>query len=356
MMERTAAAREKLDSTREGYESKELRRYLNDRMIGQSHVVPGIIEVYQRHLAGMSNPRRPIGSFLFLGPTGTGKTRMVEAVAESLHGTSDYLLRVDCAEFQYGHEIAKLVGSPPGYLGHKETKPMLCQDALDRQHAKLHDGISIVLFDEIEKAGDELSHLLLGILDTASLTLGDNRRVDFSKTLIFMTSNLGSAEMSSGSGNTIGFSGGQARRTEAAAERIAMHAAREKFSPEFMNRVDKKDVFHALGDVELRAILELELIGARQRVAEHTQFQLDVTQGAKDSILREGADIRYGARHLKRGVESALLTPLANLLATGQILEGDRVEVDYDAGSAGMVFHRVERRALGAAAGEGEAG
>src|SRR6266700_3491993 len=162
-------------------------------------------------LSGMTSPGRPIGNFLFLGPTGTGKTRMVEATAESLVGDPRAVIKIDCAEFQHSHEIAKLIGSPPGYLGHRETHPLLSQEVLNQyQTDKVR--ISFVLFDEIEKASDALWNLLLGILDKGTLTLGDNRRVDFSRAMIFMTSNLGAAEMGSILRPNMGFAASETQK------------------------------------------------------------------------------------------------------------------------------------------------
>src|SRR5919109_4635644 len=182
-----------LDPTFNGHEAKKFDSDLRKRIVGQDEAIDQIVNIYQMYLAGMSSPGRPIGNFLFLGPTGSGKTRMVEATAESLVGDGRAVIKIDCAEFQHSHEIAKLIGSPPGYLGHRETHPLLTQEALNQWHTEKLK-LSFVLFDEIEKASDSLWQLLLGILDKATLTLGDNRRVDFSRALIFMTSNLGAAE------------------------------------------------------------------------------------------------------------------------------------------------------------------
>src|SRR6202167_5439945 len=184
-----------LDPNRRSSDAGEFETALRRRIVGQDQAIEKVAEIYQMFLAGLNAPGRPVGNLLFLGPTGSGKTRVVEAMAESLFGDPHACIKIDCAEFQHSHEIAKLVGSPPGYLGHRETHPVLTQEAINQWHTdKLK--LSIVLFDEIEKASDSLWQLLLGILDKATLTLGDNRRVDFSRTLIFMTSNLGASEMS----------------------------------------------------------------------------------------------------------------------------------------------------------------
>src|SRR5579862_6395165 len=199
----------RLDPTLTGNEAVRLDCDLRKRIVGQDEAVDQIVNIYQTFLAGMSSPGRPIGNFLFLGPTGTGKTRMVEATAESLVGDMRAVLKIDCAEFQHSHEIAKLIGSPPGYLGHRETHPLLSQEVLNQYHTDKVK-ISFVLFDEIEKASDALWNLLLGVLDKATLTLGDNRRVDFSAAMVFMTSNLGATEMSSLLSPALGFAAGDA--------------------------------------------------------------------------------------------------------------------------------------------------
>src|ERR1035438_7339868 len=259
---------QKLDPSKAGCDAESLRRDLEDRIVGQAEAVEQIVDVYQTYLAGMANSGHPIGSFLFLGPTGTGKTRLVEAAAESLVGDIHAVIKIDCAEFQHSHEIAKLTGSPPGYLGHRETHPVLTQEELGKHHTEKLK-LSFVLFDEIEKASDTLWNLLLGILDKATLTLGDNRRVDFSRTLIFLTSNLGAGEMNSIMRPNLGFAASEMERkcseglvdgslTEKIS-RAGVEAARRKFSPEFMNRIDKVVVFRPLGEPELRKILPLDL-------------------------------------------------------------------------------------------------
>src|ERR1051326_680164 len=264
-----------LNPAQTGFDAEKLDSDLRKRIVGQDEAVRQIINVYQTHLAGMSSPGRPIGNLLFLGPTGSGKTRLVEATAESLVGDARAVIKIDCAEFQHSHEIAKLIGSPPGYLGHRETHPLLSQEVLNQYHTEKLK-LSFVLFDEIEKASDALWNLLLGILDKATLTLGDNRRVDFSRALIFMRSNLGAAEMNSLLHPNLGFAAAAAagdgqtvqvsEKTSAKVTRAGVEAARRKFTPEFMNRIDKTVVFRPLGEPELRKILTLELNMVQQRI------------------------------------------------------------------------------------------
>jgi ATP-dependent Clp protease ATP-binding subunit ClpA len=232
--------------------------------VGQEEAINQIVNAYQTHLAGLSPIGRPVGNFLFLGPTGSGKTRIVEATAESLLNNPRAVVKIDCAEFQHSHEIAKLIGSPPGYLGHRETHALLSQEVLNQHHSdKLR--LSFVLFDEIEKASDALWNLLLGIMDKGVLTLGDNSRVDFSSTMVFLTSNLGATEMSSLVSPKLGFHApssedtGRDAKLSARVSQTAIAAARRKFTPEFINRLDKIVVFKSLGNEELRRILDIEL-------------------------------------------------------------------------------------------------
>ena len=255
------------------------------------------------------------------------------------------VLKIDCAEFQHSHEIAKLIGSPPGYLGHRETHPLLSQEVLNQYHTDKVK-ISFVLFDEIEKASDALWNLLLGVLDKATLTLGDNRRVDFSQAMIFMTSNLGAAEMGSILRPNLGFATSEmerrrppANRTKtlnAKVARAGVEAARRKFTPEFMNRIDKVVVFRSLGTEELGQILSIELNLLQQRIfnsASTTPFVFNVTPDARAFLLREGTDMKYGARHLKRAIERSLVHPLSNLIASDQVHGGDLLRIDFDAGA-----------------------
>jgi len=341
-----------LDPTLTGVEAVKLEDDLRKRIVGQDEAIDQIVNIYQTFLAGMSSPGRPIGNFLFLGPTGSGKTRLVEATAESLIGDMRAVIKIDCAEFQHSHEIAKLIGSPPGYLGHRETHPLLSQEVLQQYHTD-RVKISFVLFDEIEKASDALWNLLLGILDKATLTLGDNRRVDFSRALIFMTSNLGAGEMSSILRPNLGFAASEIERkcseglvdgsiTEKIS-RAGVEAARRKFTPEFMNRIDKVVVFRPLGESELRKILGLELNILQHRIfnaPNAAPFVFSLTGAAKDFLLREGTDMKYGARHLKRAIERSLVHPLSNLIATEQVRGGDLVKVDYDSQSERMTFFK----------------
>src|SRR5947208_2318433 len=337
-----------LDPTRTGTQAEDLEKKLRHLIIGQDEAIHQIVRTYQTYLAGLSPVGRPIGNFLFLGPTGSGKTRTVEATAEALVGNPRAVIKIDCAEFRHSHEIAKLIGSPPGYLGHRETHPLLSQEMLNQHHTEKVK-LSFVLFDEIEKASDALWNLLLGILDKATLTLGDNRKVDFSAAMIFLTSNLGAAEMSSLLSPRLGFhvptseDTGSNAKLSARISDTGIAAARRKFTPEFINRLDNIVVFKSLGREELRRIVDIELEMVQQRIqaaAASKAFLVNVTDTARGFLLVEGADSRYGARHLKRAIERLLVQPLSNLMASGQIHRGDCIRVSHDAGSAALIFGR----------------
>jgi len=342
-----------LDLTKLGPAAESLELGLRSRIIGQDDAIHQVIETYQTYESGMSSPGRPIANLMFLGPTGSGKTRLVEALAEYLLGNPRAMLKIDCAEFQHSHEIAKLIGSPPGYIGHRDTNPMLTQDALDACHTP-DVKISIVLFDEIEKASDALWNLLLGILDKGILTLGDSRKVDFSRAMIFMTSNVGAWEMGALMKPRFGFTGsfekraGTSSTNEACSKEIVrsgIEAARRKFTPEFLNRLDKMIVFKPLNAHHLDLILEIELNSIRERVFNvdaARRFTFSLTASAKQFLLKEGTNVEYGARHLKRAIERLIVQPLARLVASEQILGGDFIQIDYEPNSSALTFNLQE--------------
>jgi ATP-dependent Clp protease ATP-binding subunit ClpA len=337
-----------LDPNRKGPEAEALEARLRQLVIGQDEATAKIVGAYQAFRTGVSPANRPVANFLFLGPTGSGKTRVVEATAEALLKDPGKVVKIDCGEYQHSHEIAKLIGSPPGYLGHRETRALLSQEALNRHHIESLK-LSLVLFDEIEKASDSLWNLLLGILDKGTLTLGDNRCVDFSKTMIFMTSNLGAAEMSNLTVPRLGFHAAGA--TDGAGKAnlngkiisTGVAAARRRFTPEFINRLDHIVVFRALGTAELRRIIDLELDVVQQRIgaaAQNNPFFIYLTAAAKEFLLSEGTDLRYGARPLKRAIERLLVHPLSNLMASSQIRRGDYISVSHAPDAPGLLFSR----------------
>jgi ATP-dependent Clp protease ATP-binding subunit ClpB len=331
-----------LDSTLRSSEAVEFEEALRAKIVRQEEAVQAMVDLYQVFCAGLNSPGRPVGSLLFLGPTGSGKTRIVEAAAEILFGDPRAVIKVDCGEFQHSHEISKLIGSPPGYLGHRETHPLITQEELTKSHTEKLK-LSFLLFDEIEKANDALWQLLLGMLDKATLTLGDNRRVDLSQTVIFMTSNLGGTEITELMQGGMGFIQPEDKpmtNLDQKVERTAVEAARRKFSPEFMNRLDKIVVFHSLNREQLAEVLQIELAQLQHRVLEtaNGQFLFRVTEAGREFILREGTDQRYGARHLKRAIERHVVFPLANLLATEQVKAGNMLCIDWDPRVGGLVF------------------
>jgi ATP-dependent Clp protease ATP-binding subunit ClpB len=337
-----------LDPMKTGHEAEALELGLRGRIVGQEDAIHQVVEMYQTYLSGLSSPGRPIANLMFLGPTGSGKTRLVEALAECLLTDSRAIVKIDCAEFQHSHEIAKLIGSPPGYLGHRETNPVLTQEALDRQHSETIK-MSIVLFDEIEKASDAVWNLLLGILDKATLTLGDNNKVDFSRTMVFMTSNIGAREMNALMKPRLGFTRSDTAESNEARStvmiRSGIDAVRRKFTPEFVNRIDKMVVFRPLSGADLNRILQLELNSVQERVLavdERPHFVFTVTDSGKQFLLTEGTNVEYGARHLKRAIDRLVVQPLSRLMASEQILDGDVIEINYTPQSATLTFARQD--------------
>jgi len=339
-----------LDPQRRSSAVNEFHDKLRGKIVGQDDAVSQFVAIYQTFLAGMASPGRPIANLLLLGPTGSGKTRIVEAAAEILFGSSSAITKVDCAEFQHSHEIAKLIGSPPGYLGHRETRPVFTQESLNQFHSETLK-MSFLLFDEIEKASDALWQLLLGILDKGIVTLGDNTKVDLSNTVVFMTSNLGAGEMSRLMAGGIGFapvstSAGSEQGLAQRMVRVAVDAAKRRFSPEFMNRIDKVIVFRTLSRDDLRRILDLELDQIYERLLfsqKEKTFSLQYSPEAKDFLLKEGTDLKYGARHLKRSLERHLVAPLSSLISTGQIEPGESVTVSVLPDGNGLDFSKEQK-------------
>src|SRR5262249_44999096 len=290
-----------LDPNRRSTDAREFENAIRRKIVGQDQAVEKVVEIYQMFLAGLNPPGRPVGNLLFLGPTGSGKTRVVESMAESLFGDARACIKIDCAEFQHSHEIAKLIGSPPGYLGHRETHPLLTQEALNQWHTEKLK-LSILLFDEIEKASDSLWQLLLGILDKATLTLGDNRRVDLSQCIIILTSNLGTSEMSNLVEGGMGFNHRPKlvdSSLDGKIDRTAIEAARRKFTPEFMNRIDRVVFLKPRRSKHLEQILDIKLGMVQQRIlmaSAANKFVFNGSPKEKSFLLHEGTDPKYGAR------------------------------------------------------------
>lgn len=310
---------------------------LANRVIGQPQAMAQIVPFVQMHRAGLAAEGRPVGVFLLLGPTGTGKTKTVEALADALHGSEKSLLKVDCGEFQMEHEVAKLIGAPPGYLGHRETQPMLTQQKLSGVTSE-NSNLSLVLFDEIEKAAPSMTRLLLGVLDKAVLRLGDNTSVNFERSMIFLTSNLGAAAMRKELCPDFGFEA-LAHGTVDTASRgglaklasIGMVEVRRKFSPEFVNRIDGVITYQPLSAESLVIIFDQQIAALEKHIRirlEERAFTLELSEPARGLLLRLGTSAEFGARELKRTILRKLTQPLAAMLEGGRIPPDSRVRVE----------------------------
>jgi ATP-dependent Clp protease ATP-binding subunit ClpA len=319
------APKKVLDLTKRNPILDPLLKKMSERLVGQSDASAVLVDMVAVHLSGFSAPGRPAGNTLLLGPTGSGKTHAVEVLCEGLTGDAKNMLKVDAAEFQHSHEIAKLIGSPPGYLGHRETPPLLTQERIDGLQ-KLGMPLSILLFDEIEKASDSLWQLLLGVLDKATLTLGDNRVVNFDNCIIVMTSNLGAKQMHE---KRYGFNASEeVEIDDTKNEDRAMHAAKQHFTAEFMNRLDHVVTFKTLTKEQIAQIMEIELGIIQQLFWTKAKFLYQLTPAAKYTLLEEGYSQEYGARDLKRVIERRVRLPLAGIVSSGQVVQGDAVVID----------------------------
>ncbi|MFN0100578.1 MAG: AAA family ATPase [Bryobacteraceae bacterium] len=324
---------------------------LAERIIGQPDSLEAIVPYVQMYQAGLAPEGRPAGIFLLLGPTGTGKTRTVEALAEVLHGSPKNVLRIDCGEYQMEHEVAKLIGAPPGYLGHRETQPVLTQMKLNQVMSD-RANVAIVLFDEIEKAAPSLTRLLLGILDKGTLRLGDNTTVQFERTLIFLTSNLGAREMARELRPDFGFesmSGGSGEPEDySRLEEVAISAVKRKFAPEFINRIDLMLTYRPLSAEAMEKILEIQLNELANHIARRLGdrgFYLDIPRRARRFLLENGTSVQYGARELKRTIHRHLMHPLAAMVADGEVPPGATVRCDLHSGGKRLDLIPFERAA-----------
>ena len=320
--------------------SDELLQQLSARIIGQAQAMKAIVPYVRMYEAGLNPEGRPAGVFLLLGPTGTGKTRTVEALAEVLHGSKRHHLRIDCGEYQMDHEVAKLTGAPPGYLGHRETHPVLTQARLAAVTSQA-SSLSIVLFDEIEKASPSLTRLLLGVLDKATLRLGDNNVVNFERSLIFLTSNVGARGMQEELGPGMGFNRAAAEADASPdamrLEAIATRAARKKFAPEFMNRLDSVVTYRPLTGDALNEILDLQIRELQDHIDGRLgsrAFRVEVTGKGRRFLLSEGTSAEYGAREIRRAVHRHVTQPLAAMLVDGRVRAGGRIRVDTNPSGA----------------------
>ena len=326
--------------------SSEIGEILADIIVGQPAAIASIVPFIEIHEAGLSADGRPAGVFLLLGPTGTGKTKTVEAVAEALHGSAKKLLKVDCGEFQMEHEVAKLIGAPPGYLGHRETQPVLTQNKLNGVVSQFSD-LSIVLFDEIEKAAPSMARLLLGVLDKATLRLGDNSLVNFEKTLIFLTSNLGARSMGRELRPSIGYEACVPRdreRMAAKLESIGLSAVRKRFSPEFVNRLDAVITYHPLSADSLAAILDQQLVEFQEHIENRLgdrAFRLEIPARTRKFLLKNGTSEEYGARELKRTLQRHLVQPLARMVSEKTISPGEVMRADLNSSRTKIVIRKA---------------
>ena len=325
----------------------DLGSFLAQKLVGQPAAIAAIVPFVQIYRAMLSPEGRPAGIFLLLGPTGTGKTKTVEALAEVLHGHAKKLLKVDCGEFQMEHEVAKLIGAPPGYLGHRETQPWLTQQKLNAASSEACD-VSLLLFDEVEKAAPSMTRLLLGILDKAALRLGDGTTVNFEKTLIFLTSNLGAQIMAKELNPDFGFESLMPRKESdqnRQLESIGMAAVRKQFSPEFVNRIDVVVTYKPLGSDALAAILDQEVRQLQdhldRRLGERT-FRLEVPARARRFLIERGTSKEYGARELKRTMQRQLIEPLASMITGGEIGPGGRVRAEVNSRRDKLVLRDLD--------------
>lgn len=319
-----------LDVAVESSKAQSLRKELNKIIVGQFDAKDALIDVAEKFYSNLYDPGKPIGSLLFVGPTGSGKTRITEGFAEVVHGDASKCMRIDCGEFQHSHEIAKLIGSPPGYLGHRETPPLLTQERLNGLKTDKAD-FSILNFDEIEKASDALWHLMLGILDKGRCTLGTNAETNFEKTIILMTSNAGSGEMSTALGNGTGFRPQVDAVDDEAVAKIGVNAAKRKFTSEFINRIDRVVACNALTEDETREIIDIELLRLQKHVFMRCSppFYFSTTKRAKEAILKEGYDPKYNARNVKRVIDKQVRTPMARITSAKLCQSGETVIVDF---------------------------
>jgi ATP-dependent Clp protease ATP-binding subunit ClpB len=294
---------------------------LHLRVVGQDEAVTAVANAIRRARAGLQDPNRPLGSFLFLGPTGVGKTEMARALAEFLFDDEHALVRIDMSEYQEKHTVSRLVGAPPGYVGYDEAG-QLTEAVRRRPYA-------VVLFDEIEKAHSEVLNVMLQLLDDGRLTDAKGRTVDFKNTVVIMTSNLGSHLLTErDSDDTIG----------EGVRRQVMDVVRTHFRPEFLNRIDEVILFHPLSRMHLASIVDIQARHLLKRL-EDRKIHVELSDQARELLVREGYDPAYGARPLKRTIQKLVLDPLARRVLEGEFGEGDIVTIEADGGS--LVFRKA---------------
>jgi ATP-dependent Clp protease ATP-binding subunit ClpA len=343
MRSTSSRSREPLDNDWSSDIAKELAR----KLVGQPAAIAAVVPFVEMYRARLTPEGRPAGIFLLLGPTGTGKTKTVEALADVLHGSPKKLLKVDCGEYQMEHEVAKLLGAPPGYLGHRETQPLLTQQKLSGAASESCD-LSILLFDEIEKAAQSLLRLLLGVLDKATLRLGDSTLVNFEKTIIFFTSNLGARQMSRELRPEFGYEAVLPRKSMESGdklERIGKSAVRKTFSPEFINRIDSVVTYQPLDSAALTAILDHHIEDLQEHIDRRLgerAFHIEVPVRSRRFLLEKGTSAEYGARELKRILQHYLMQPLAAMVAGGEINPGASVRAEVGPSKEKLVLRTTD--------------
>jgi ATP-dependent Clp protease ATP-binding subunit ClpB len=295
---------------------------LHKRVVGQDEAIRAVSNAMRRARAGLQDPNRPLGSFIFLGPTGVGKTELARALAEFLFDDEQAMIRIDMSEYQEKHTVSRMIGAPPGYVGYDEAGQLT--EAVRRRP------YSVVLFDEVEKAHPEVLNVLLQLLDDGRLTDGKGRTIDFKNVVVIMTSNIGSQYISENAGEL-----------NEGVRRQVTEALRQHFRPEFLNRVDEIIFFHALGLEHMKQIIDIQLQGLLKRL-EDRKIHVELTDAAKRFIVSEGYDPMYGARPLKRAIQRRILDPLAMRVLESDFREGDRVTVDV--GDNGLVFEKAGSR------------
>jgi ATP-dependent Clp protease ATP-binding subunit ClpB len=300
---------------------------LKAKVIGQDEALEKIADIIQTYKAGLHQKGKPLSNVIFLGSSGTGKTRSVESVASALFGDEKAFFKMNCGEFQSSSSIATLIGAAPGYIGYKQTEPFISQDKIDKFQTKEFP-INLILLDEIEKAHDAIFQLLLGILDKATLNMNNGGHIDFSSCIIFMTSNLGSESIVNADKEGLGFATNTDKRLDSQIKKAALGALEKKFSPEFVNRLDHTVVFNTLTEDSVRKILDLEMLAVRGRIftsKPHIKFTFIYTKKVEDFILQQGFSRKFGARELKRTISRHVTNPLASLMMSRQLDYGDIV-------------------------------
>jgi ATP-dependent Clp protease ATP-binding subunit ClpA len=323
-----------LDTNLESTRGKVIRESLENKIIGQPEAIDALVSTSEKFHSQLFDNSRPIASLLFLGPTGTGKTRTVEAYCEALFSNANACIKIDCGEYQLDHEITKLVGSPPGYLGHSATAPRFNTEKV-REHWTEQYPLTVILFDEIEKASPDLQNILLGILDKGVITTGRNERVDLTKSIVVMTSNEGSAKMNQALEGGMGFGGMTGANTHEI-NSIGLAAVRHKFSPEFVNRLDKIVTFNSLSKANITKVLFTEIHRLQDTIFQKTFAAplLRISNKAKEALVAEGFDPKYNARNIRRVLEHNIQEPLARAIASEQLKHSETIFVDINKSGA----------------------